>query len=142
MLHNKKGFIFWAIFLLFININSIFYPNYLSILYFVYFFSRKSINSSTAALYNFKLLTGISLIVFGAQFLFSFLVSAEDSNSKLPIYNIPTRYDVGFMVVFVRIWDDGFTKNDKIYYFIVTTMFLTYVFIASIIFYYMDIANK
>jgi hypothetical protein len=67
---------FCALFLLFVNVNSIFYPNYLSLLFFIHIFSKSSINDLTSAaiVYNAKLVFVISLIAISLQFLFGLVI--------------------------------------------------------------------
>lgn len=140
MLNNKKSFMFWAVFLVFVNINSLFYPNYMALLFFINLFSKKNGQNyaSSAILHNVKLIIGILLLIFSAQYMFSLLIDPNHADTIMPIFNIHTNYDINMVAAFSHIWDDQFTQKGKLYYFLCIVMAFLYIFFASIIYYYVE----
>lgn len=127
-----------TIFLLFLNINSYYRPNYTSLLYLILVFSKNSINNtnSLSITTNFKAIFAIILISYSLHLIFGILVESEEGNFEILFFNIATRYNVSFITMFFKVWDDSYLVTDKIYYLLGAIKALAFLFMSSVVYFY------
>lgn len=122
------------------NINSLFRPNYTSLLFFIHVFSKNNINntSSQSITSNFHIIFAITMLAYSLQLVFGLLIDVEEGSFALPLFNISTKYNVGFVSAFFKVWDDSYMKTGTIYYILSAIKGLGYLFVSSLIYFYIS----
>ena len=78
------------------------------------------------------------LLAYALLLIFGMLVEPHEGSFEIPLLNIATRYDIGFVAAFVKIWDYSNLQTGKIYFFLSAMKTMALLFMSSVIYFYIS----